>query len=516
MILRSVVLLSIVFIAITCSVVYGADSSYSVIPIQERGPLDATLQREGTNAKVINADEIITKIVAGESVNYNNIAIVGDLNLSDVYWSGKAEGNIKIMNSTIEGELDFGGIRFENPVDFSSTIFVKPADFSGAKFEEGAYFQYARFNKYANFGNAQFNDDAYFQFTWFYANSYFQWVRFYEGAEFQNAQFHSYALFENSQFNENANFKKGVFEGNAFFGGTQFECFTDFRKSQFNKYAYFRDAQFSNSAAFTDTQFIGNNDFIGARFSEVADFEKTQFSKDANFEKVQFDGTVNFRGTYFNEDVDLTEAQFGGNVDFNEALFNKNSKIKLYDAKFDRFYVDWDSIRDKIVYDGTAYLSLIRNYRNLDRFDEANECYYDYRYESLGQGPLDYLEWIFYGFGVKPFRPLGCSILIIVGFGLLFRRWNCLSKFDRLVIFEKYASDTSEIKTILVEEKNKFIDPFLFSLAIFTFGATSFLYPSKEFIMVKKYESLTIIERLLGSIFITLILAAIAKTYLIR
>ena len=58
-------------------------------------------------------------------------------------------------------------------------------------------------------------------------------------------------------------------------------------------------------------------------------------------------------------------------------------------------------------------------------------------------------------------------------------------------------------------------DPFLFSLTTFTSGLTPFLYPAIEY-EAERHTRRVIFERLLGSVFLALLITAISKTYLIR
>jgi hypothetical protein len=76
-------------------------------------------------------------------------------------------------------------------------------------------------------------------------------------------------------------------------------------------------------------------------------------------------------------------------------------------------------------------------------------------------------------------------------------------------------SGAVELKTTLKKADLNFKDPFLFSLTTFTSGLTSFFYPAIEY-EAERHTRLVIVERLLGSIFLTLLITAISKTYLIR
>ncbi|KUK43436.1 MAG: hypothetical protein XD72_2198 [Methanothrix harundinacea] len=135
----------------------------------------------------------------------------------------------------------------------------------------------------------------------------------------------------------------------------------------------------------------------------------------------------------------------------------------------------------------------------------------------------DTVEWALYGYGVKPRRTLGWIVGLVFMFGLIFRNSGSIKKYIReksevLLEDESTSSDKSgsvELKTTLRRGEIDFKDPFLFSLMTFTSGLTSFLYPAIEY-EAEKHTRLVIIERLLGSVFVALLIATISRTYLIR
>jgi hypothetical protein len=133
---------------------------------------------------------------------------------------------------------------------------------------------------------------------------------------------------------------------------------------------------------------------------------------------------------------------------------------------------------------------------------------------------LDYLTWIFYGYGIKPEIPLCWSISIILVFGAIYWSKRSLRKFIRTETIKIVPINDgryeAQIDTTLIEHPITSIDPFLFSLSNFTSGWTTFLYPFTDFKTKGGHTHMAIIERILGSVFISLILAAIIKTYLIK
>ena len=64
-----------------------------------------------------------------------------------------------------------------------------------------------------------------------------------------------------------------------------------------------------------------------------------------------------------------------------DAEFHDSSQrqISLRYPDLNQLFVHWDSIKDHIQYDGSTYLALIKNYNNLDWFEDADQCYYEYR-----------------------------------------------------------------------------------------------------------------------------------------
>jgi hypothetical protein len=136
---------------------------------------------------------------------------------------------------------------------------------------------------------------------------------------------------------------------------------------------------------------------------------------------------------------------------------------------------------------------------------------------------MDSIECILYGYGVKLHYTLTWIAILVLIFGLIFGNGGSIRKYIKEEREEKPINETTvegtseavEIKTVLKKWNITFIDPFLFSLTTFTSGFTSFLYPSIEY-RAKKHKRLVILERLLGSVFLALLITAIGKTYLIR
>lgn len=417
-------------------------------------------------------------ISKGAPVNYVDVIIVGDLDLAGLNITSKSiertlievqqyglsdtarlvNSPISIKNSYIAGDVIFRDVVFNEPVEFDGTEFSSRADFGGSIFQKSANFKDTHFDREANFLRAEFIGES---------------------------------VFIGSHFKNEANFWRAEF-------GEGFELNGDFRYAMFE----------------------GDAMFIGSRFDGFAVFDNAQFKKNAYFGEAQFNGFITFfEGTIFNGIIKLESAQFEGDAYFDGATFGEASTLNLNRTKFGRFYVDWISIKDPLVYDGAVYLALVKNYKDLERYDEANDCYYAFRAKSPTKGPLDYLEWIFYGFGVKPIYPFAWSVFFVLFFGVLFWGGNGIRKYIRREILDEEPTDQAmelTSRTTLRVERITLKDPFLFSLITFTSRLTSFIYPSVDFKTDGWYKRLAILEQSIGSLMIALLIATITKTYLVR
>lgn len=357
----------------------------------------------------IYAEEIISKIRAGKQIYYNNVIIFGDLDIGNLNLSPTIKSNIKILNSMILGKVDLSGYKYENPVDFSNSTFKDMADFSGIQFESHAYFINSRYNNKVTFQGSRFNRDTSFKYAKFELDANFEDTRYYGDADFRDTTFGEDEFFRGSEFLEIADFTGCKVLGSAFFGNAVFKNAAQFSKSKFKKYA-----------DFSNVQFTGNAIFVMTEFSNAADFKRSNFKENANFLATKFQSKGLFQ-----------YARFGGDAEFSEAFLNRN--INLSKATFRRFNIEWNSLKDRLDYDGSAYLALVKSYRDMEMFDDADSCYYDYRKISQEMKPIglskgiDIIAEKTCGYGVKPDYTLWLSLLVILVFSLIYWIGNGLN-----------------------------------------------------------------------------------------
>jgi len=112
---------------------------------------------------------------------------------------------------------------------------------------------------------------------------------------------------------------------------------------------------------------------------------------------------------------------------FNVIYFpnTKFTRVSFYDADFNVMRVSWSSLENALVYDGATYSKLIKNFRYLEQFDDADNAYY--RNKQMSQAKKSGTSWLVdeivkltIGYGVRPFNAIICGILIVLGFSLIY------------------------------------------------------------------------------------------------
>jgi len=447
---------------------------------------------------VIQASEVETIIRAGEQAKFDNCIISGNLNLSELTIKRPVNFNNTIFSLSVnfadtkfEGFASFRGAVFKNDTnftdsqffgcvkyetkyvdifgnisaDFSDAEFNGKADFSSSEFKCDVFFRDGKFNDMADFGDAEFNGSTYFT----------------------NAEFNGDAYFWNNEFNQKATFYMAVFNGTANFGSRKFN-FADFTNAKFNDYAIFREASLSDAC------------FIGA-----------QFDKEAHFEGATFAGTFTV-GTSFQD------AWFKDIAFFNDAVFE--NELELTRTRYSKLFIRWSSIQGSLAYDDTAYISLMKNFKDLGYYEDYDSCYFAYRkahrdqnwsavsgWEQVMRKTIDYpLEW-FYGYGTKPLNAFLWSLGIVITF---FIYWWWLG----------LGGPKDKTKESL-NEGEEWLDGDLtdilgFSVTVFLSGTKFFIDPpalpkieGRSRSWIKKAF---ILERVLGALFSVLFFIAISGT----
>jgi hypothetical protein len=289
-------------------------------------------------------------------------------------------------------------------------------------------------------------------------------------------------------------FNKTIFQDSVYFSSTKFSGIADFSSTTFNGDAVFSYSTFKKPASFDNSTFNDNADFYCSTFNDNANFCYSTFKGFAFFENSAFDGNAEFNYSTFEECVF-----------FENATFKK--KLGLTGTSYDKLSVGWDKIKDSLVYGDSAYLTLIKNFRDSGYFEDSDSCYFQYRKQRRDHHLtpimkfIDCLEEWSCGYGTKPDKPFIGSLLLILLFGLA---WRHLKEKD-------YESNRSKLLSILAE-----LEPFGFSAVVFLSGARfSIDAPAIPYISERSkhlVKCIFILERILGAIFMSLLLYAVSRT----
>lgn len=158
--------------------------------------------------------------------------------------------------------------------------------------------------------------------------------------------------------------------------------------------------------------------------------------------------------------------------------------------------VEWYTLKDALVYDGITYIKLIKNFREIEQFEDADAAYYQYR--QLRQADkewsfsklMDVLSGVSCGYGVKPGYPLIWGFILIIVFALVYKLGNGIK---RLKLKENGDSRVS------------FWDALYFSLVTFTTVGYGDWYPED------RYRKFVVMEGVLGWLLLTLFIVTLAN-----
>ncbi len=277
-----------------------------------------------------------------------------------------------------------------------------------------------------------------------------------------------------------------VIKGNVFFDHSAFSGLVDFDGTVFNEAANFSDSQFQEDAGFSESQFQGEANFSRAHFATEANFSRARFN-DADFGRAAFHRNLN-----------LTNAKLY-TLRLSDAVFAEGSYLYLKDFNFNRIVVRWNSIRDHLPFNGSVYLTLTRNFRILEQFEDQDNCYYQYRKEKQARHSrlfpklIDSLAWLSCGYGVRPSHTVLLSMALILLFTGIFWGVHAL---------QPAASVAREAASISINDA-------------FYFSSMEFLGRSPQNISIEEgYEFLTVIETLMGWLLMALFLVTMSKVML--
>ncbi|VVB68736.1 Pentapeptide repeats (9 copies) [uncultured archaeon] len=464
-------------------------------------PGAAASSSQDSSSSALEAGIVAAKIRSGEQLDYDNITVTGPLDLAGL--QAPLRQPVRIINSQFSGPVNFEGVTFGEPLDLRGTAFQENVSFARVKFLGDAKFAGARFLGQADFRDAVFEGLASFTSATFFNDT-----------SFGNVQFDGDAIFLASQFARDVDFNFARFIRLGYFQDVLFEN-VSFLESQFGGHATFLNARFGGNATFAATGFDSDVVFRSARllsgstfglssFGGLADFANVEFKKTAFFGGVKFADLAYFVNARFNEDLILEDARLYS-MQLDNVTFGEEARINLNGADFTKFVVRWNAIKNRMVYNGAAYLALVKNYKSLEWFEDADDCYYQYRrigqdMEPWGWAKIsDIVSWLSCGYGVRVSYTAFCCLFTILLFGLIFWAGKGMNK------FEIEGMELPGNPSLRPSKRVSLTDALYFSIAMFTTSqAPVNTYP------VGFYRHLAMMEGILGWFFLGLFVVVLS------
>jgi hypothetical protein len=322
--------------------------------------------------------------------------------------------------------------------------------------------------------------------------------------------------FNHTIFQDSVNFEYTTFNGTAYFWSSAFNGHASFESSAFNGDAYFVSSAFNGTAYFVSSTYNGTAYFVSSAFNGDAYFVSSAFNGDADFGDDTFDKEADFNDVVFKGNASFNRSQFREDALFENTTFQM--RLSLTKTRYDKLFMRWNNIEGGLVYDDAAYMSLMKNFKDLGYFEDYDSCYFQYRKEHRGQpwplvGGVDkpirksidfFLEW-FYGYGTRPLNAVYFSLAFIIIFGIFWR-----------AIGLGGPNDVTGEESKVWEKPNDALDIFGFSTTVFLSGTRLFIDPpdipmikGRSRSMIKKAFTL---ERILGALFSILFFLAISGT----
>jgi hypothetical protein len=188
--------------------------------------------------------------------------------------------------------------------------------------------------------------------------------------------------------------------------------FISITNSTFHVPVYFHDCYFLSTVGFDGSTFNEMVSFWDATFYTDAWFQGTTFKKGANFYSSTFCENAHFLGVTF-RDAYFTGTTFDGKVD-------------LRRIEFEDIYILWKQLKGHVIGHLPDYFKLMENFEQRRQLGDADGVYLFLKdHERMEKRwyiryPEYWLIQLTCGYGVKPWRPLITSALVIILFTFIY------------------------------------------------------------------------------------------------
>ena len=344
-----------------------------------------------------------------------------------------------------EGQTDWMRAVFKGDADFKFAVFEGNIRFNSATFERAAMFNYGRFGAKCDFMGASFDGKADFSKAHFDAGAY------------MNGEYNSASIFNYTYFGGQVDFWSTTFEAKAEFWGTTFDGPVDASYAEFNGETRFTGATFEDVAAFNHAMFqrtvvfkrvSGGMDWIDleqanisegvfAQPDDIAFFDLTQatigevtLGTDTQVDPHAFE-YLRIRQTRFDE-FDFASYTYALKPDWRihtndppgvEAPFEAPSEHSLKTLNtLEQTYLRAKNGATDVGHNLAAshFFHKEMSYRRHQHWRRMFRDSFRSRVKAFWRWGSNQILNITSGYGERPSRTIGISILTIIGFALIY------------------------------------------------------------------------------------------------
>jgi hypothetical protein len=410
----------------------------------------------------------------------SSVVLGGTIERSVDLAGARFEGNLELLTATISGSLTLGGSSVDGSIHLRDVTVSGQSVFTGLRVGRQFGSRDVAFERDANFDYAVFGGKAAYERATFKSSSSWRFARFGLDARFDRTDFSERAEFTGASFGTDSSFRAVAFSKGAVFDGVSFES-VSFGADIVDGVTV-PGAEALDALSFDNARFRGRASFGGRggpappplisvtpRGERLGAAWGLRAAADVRFRDAVFDAGASFDGMRCDE-LDLTRARFADRLDLSNAHIDSKlilesttaaqvrfawptalgtsdrrptPSVELAAARFGRF--DTSPTGGEVLgllerfegYDPTTLYSLESAVRASGDDLAADEVYLERRRREKAHARRDgdWSRWFgvsVYGwlarFGIRPYRLLVVSALLVVWLTLLFAEPSAMSR----------------------------------------------------------------------------------------
>lgn len=179
--------------------------------------------------------------------------------------------------------------------------------------------------------------------------------------------------------------RNGIFFGRSLWVQAQFLGNTLFQGSEFKETASFSRALFQSTANWKGVSWLGSVDFGQAQWKATVAFDQGKFVEAVFFPNASFGDRATFREAQFSQPVNLRGAAILVQIDFGDATFSRSAYLNVAGLEFNaedaKILGNPGQIGRALSVptlqgNETLLRNLVRNFRQIEQFSDANQVEY--------------------------------------------------------------------------------------------------------------------------------------------